>query len=281
MSAHTHSALETLPAKAVGDVSAPGRLRYSFVTLVTDAAQYAEMVQSFVAKGFTPERAEFLYADNTARNWADGYRGLNRLIQDACGDYIICAHQDVIATDDGCDELEQRLSALTERDPDWAIAANAERRDGTYFIRIHDKHGRHQNRGPFPAQVDVVDENFIIIRRDRIVGFSYDLSGYHLYGLDLVLNAQMRGLNAYVIDFLVEHKGAARVGQSYLDCQAAFERKIRRKWSSRIIPTLVENIHLSGQPLRFSHRLVGRWVRRVKILAAERRNSAAPRGQNS
>lgn len=272
--------LEGLPAKAVSSTAPTAEIPFSFVTLVTDATQYSEMVRSFVGKGFSSDRAEFLYADNRVTNWADGYRGLNRLLQDARGEYIICAHQDVVASDDGFEALQQRLSELTAHDPDWAVAANAGRRGDRYFIRIHDKHGQNRNCGPFPAQVDVVDENFIIIRRDSLIGFSNDLSGYHLYGLDIVLHAQMRGLTAYVIDFLAEHKGAARVGRSYLECQTAFERKIRKQWSGRIVPTLVEDIHLSGSSLRFAHKVLNRWVRRIKILAAERRDTTALGGQN-
>jgi len=258
--------LTLLPATSVPveDTTAP--LRFSFVSLVTNPEQYTAMVESFIAKGFTTDICEYLYGDNRGGNAFDGFSGLNRLIRAARGTYVICLHQDVVASDDGIDVLEERLADLHRCDPNWGVAANAGRVGKRYHLRISDKHGMQRKRGDLPSQVDVVDENFFILRRDRLVFLSYDLKGFHLYGLDIVLKAQALGLTAYAIDFLVTHMGAATVDERYLACQDQFEAKMEKLMPNRVVQTLAEPIELRGHRYRFFYRSLRRYLRRQKIL---------------
>ncbi|HBM57657.1 MAG TPA: hypothetical protein DD444_00510 [Citreicella sp.] len=268
--------LSGLPARAVSGAAPEAPLRFSFLSLVTRPDQYAAMVSSFVTRGFTPDVAEFLYVDNRDGNQFDAYSGLNRLLQEARGSYLICLHQDVLALQDDRHVLEARLAELEAAAPRWAIAANAGRRDGRYVIRISDRWRLNQARGPFPAEVDVVDENFILLRRDRLVAPSCDLTGFHLYGLDLVQQAQARGLTAHVIDFHVEHQGEAVVDQRYFDCLDDYEAKAARQMRTRKVPTLAEDVWLDGTRLRLSHHLL-RLRRRINYLRRQARYARRPR----
>src|SRR5580704_15999128 len=74
----------------------PSAIRYSICTLVTNHAEYAGMMESFIKAGFDPAFCEFLYLDNSTENRFDAFRGYNHFLQHAKGDYIILCHQDIL-----------------------------------------------------------------------------------------------------------------------------------------------------------------------------------------
>lgn len=210
---------------------------YSFCTLVSRPAQYAEMLQSFVAAGFTPDDCEFLHIDNSTTNQGDGYQGLNRLIAAARGRHIVLCHQDLLAIDPRT-RLDAVLAELDAAAPDWAVVGNSGHDDrGRKRQRLTDRYGYDMTTGPLPARVASLDENFLLIRRDAAMGFSHDLSGFHLYGTDLCLQADLRGRSAWVVDFHLEHLGQGRVDASFADCLTAFSQKYRRLLRPRTITT--------------------------------------------
>ena len=52
--------------------------------------------------------------------------------------------------------------------------------------------------GTVPGRVETLDECFILMRRSRPVVGSYDLGGFHFYGPDLCLQAELLGGSAHV-----------------------------------------------------------------------------------
>jgi hypothetical protein len=221
---------------------------YSIGTLVTKPQQYVEMRRSFEARGFTSDDCEYLQIDNTAPPQTGAYAGLNRLLNAAKAARVILCHQDVLLIGDGRKELDDRLGELDRIDPAWAIAANA---GGAFtrrvFRRITDKHGPDQRVGTFPHRVMSVDENFMVVRRDARIGFSHDLDGFHLYGADICLNADVAGHTAYVIDFHLNHLGAAVMGAAYDNVETAFRAKWQRALRDRPLQAPCSYMLLSGQ----------------------------------
>jgi FkbM family methyltransferase len=216
---------------------APVGPAYSFCTLVSRPTQYAQMLHAFAAAGFTPDDCEFLYLDNSATNQGDGYRGLNRLIASARGRYIVLCHQDLLAIDPRA-RLDLCLAQLDRDAPDWAVVGNAGHdATGRKRQRLTDRYGYDMTMGPLPARVASLDENFLLIRRDAAIGFSHDLSGFHLYGTDLCLQADLRGRSAWVVDFHLEHLGQGRVDASFADCLSRFSQKYRRALRPRAVTT--------------------------------------------
>ena len=196
-----------------------------------DRAQHAAMCASFRGGGFGPENSEFVCLDNSRVNLFCAYTGIARLLEEARGTHVVLCHQDVRLLSDGAQQLAARLAELTERDPLWALAGNAGvRPDGTLALRITDPHGAGQCRGPLPAQVASLDENFIVVRRDSGIRPTATLSGFHLYGTDLCLQARAAGRTAWVVDFHLRHLSAGRVDLGFLDQQEAFERQ----WGARL-----------------------------------------------
>ncbi len=217
--------------------TAPNGPAYSFCTLVSRPAQYAQMLASFRAAGFTAADCEFLYLDNSTTNQGDGYQGLNRLIAAARGRYIVLCHQDLLAIDPRA-RLDECLTQLGTHAPDWAVVGNSGHDDrGRKRQRLTDRYGYDMTAGPLPARVDSLDENFLLLRRDAALGFSHDLSGFHLYGTDLCLQADLRGRSAWVVDFHMEHLGQGRVDASFAACMTGFGQKYRRALRPRSVIT--------------------------------------------
>lgn len=248
----------TLRADGRSDPTAPEArpIRYSIATLVNRPDMYAGMVASFRAKGFDAD-CEYLAAEQPLCAYAE----LNRLLKAARGTYVILCHQDVRLLEDGRDALDARLAQLDGHAPEWALAGNAGGiAPGRLAMRISDPHGRDRRIGDLPARVWSLDENFIVVRRATPVGFSRDLSGFHLYGADICLVADLLGHSAWVIDFHLEHLSPGRKDASFTAAEAAF----RRKWSHALRPRWLQTtctlLHLADGPL---NRLAGPRVERV------------------
>lgn len=216
-----------------------GEVRYSFCSLVTNPAQYADMVASFRKRGFSGDDCEFIYADNSGGNRHDGYSGINTLINKARGKYIVVIHQDCLAIDDRA-RLDAALAELDAADPNWALAGNA---GGTAKCkaarRMTSSIGFDERIGDLPARVETLDENLIILRKEANLGPSRDLSGFHLYGTDLVQQAAFRGWSAYVVDFHIEHLGLTEIDQDFLASIDAFRAKYRRAVRPKLLSTAV------------------------------------------
>jgi len=238
-----------MPAPRVIDPDAAPQspITFTLATLVTDATAYEAMCASLAKAGFTGKDIELLMLDNTHANRWCAYRGLNRALAEARGRYVVLCHQDVRFDRDGRAALEARLDELNARDPNWAIAGNAGGvAPGQLAVRITDPHGPDQSDGPFPQRVATIDENFIIVRRDARVGFSRELTGYHLYGADLCLNAAVAGHTAYVIDFHLTHLSGGTKDASFAAAVAALAQKWSRAFRPRWLQTTCTLVHIGA-----------------------------------
>ncbi len=233
-----------LTAAAYGGTGLP---RYSIGTLVTNLEHYAAMRATFAAGGFDGSNSEFLYLDNRGPHQSGAYRGLNALMSAARGRYVILCHQDVRLITDGLDTLDRCLAELDTRDLNWALAGNAGGLEaGVLAHRISDPHGADRNSGNLPARVMSLDENFIVVKRRARVGCSADLEGFHFYGPDLCLNADIAGYSAWVIDFHLLHLSGGTKSNDFYVAQEAF----RAKWSHALRPRWMQTtcalLRLSG-----------------------------------
>ena len=236
------------------------RPAYTIATLVNDEAQYAQFLASFRAGGFVEPAVEFL----AVRGATSAYAGLNALLAAARGQTIILCHQDVRLLADGRDRLDQRLAELGQRDPNWALAGNAGGAGpGRFAIRISDPHRRNHHVGALPTPVMSLDENFIVVRGDAGLSFSRDLDGFHLYGADICLVADVLGYTAWVIDFHLEHLSPGRKDQSFAKAEVRFRAKWGRALRARWMQTTCTLLRISGTAL-------GRTVGSATELAARR-----------
>lgn len=191
------------PPRKIGTVSS-FEFDYSICTLVTDHSSYDQMLSTFMSAGFS-DGCEYLFVDNTDANITDAYTAINRFVADAKGRHIIVCHQDIRLTSDDREGLDTRLHELETLDPNWAVAGNAGGCDGELHLHITDPHGTDRRLGQLPHRVSALDENFLVIKSSANVATSRDLTGFHQYGSDLCIQAQLRGFTSYAIDFHLTH----------------------------------------------------------------------------
>ena len=216
---------------------------------------YEAMLASFRERGVDAPDCEFLHIDNTGTEQTEAYAGLNQLLNRSRGRYVILCHQDVRLIGDGREKLDVALTALEQRDPCWALAGNAGGEGpGRLALRITDPHGTDTRVGDLPVRVATLDENFIVVKRAARIGFSRDLAGFHFYGADICLVADILGYTSYVIDFHLQHLSPGNKSADFFVAQSAFRAKWSRALRSRWLQTTCALVPISGDRLG---RLIG------------------------
>lgn len=262
--------------RQVTGCDASGRTRYTIATLVTDHAQYDAMRASLHSGGFDRD-CEYLHIDNSLGEQVCAYAGLDAMLSEAAGEYVILCHQDIRLLDDDRYNLDRRLAELHDIDPVWAVAGNAGgTATGELAIRITDPHGADQYLGTLPQRVVSLDENFIVVRREARFSFSRDLTGFHLYGADLCLNADIAGWHAYVIDFHLAHLSGGRKDVSFTRMEEAFRARWAKALRPRWMQTTCTLLPIAGTPIERIAGDVAKWpvarVRRVLQKQSQRRS---------
>lgn len=232
----------TAPAAACVSTEDPDGPTFSVCALVQSQDRHDRLVASFVRLGFTAATTEYLVADNHDRNRFDGYSWQRAVLAQARGRYVIFCHDDIELIDQGQDALLDVIEDLTARDPDWLLAGVAGGRfrpEGARRLmltfHISDIYGTDRRRGAMPARVETLDECFILMRRSRPVLPSLDLSGFHFYGPDLCLQAELQGGSAWAVDFHLRHHGRGTKGPSFDDCRDRFIAKYARIFPGRTL----------------------------------------------
>jgi hypothetical protein len=180
--------------------------KYSICTFVTNKQMYVNLVKEMINHGFTTSDCEYLYIDNSKSNKHDAYSGINKFLDFAKGKYIVICHQDVVLLTDGRAALDENIRELDRLDPDWGLFGNSGGISASRLaIRISDFHGEDQFTESLPARVSSLDENFIVVRKEANLALSHNLHGFHLYGTDICIIADILGYNAYVVNFHLRH----------------------------------------------------------------------------
>lgn len=227
--------------------------RYSICTLVTDEKEYLEMVSSFVEAGFTEDICEYLFADNTQENLFEAFGGINRFLQESQGKYIILCHQDILLHDDNRQVLDSRIEEMDSLDPQWAILANAGGINLKHIaMHVTQKTGNRLVEAKLPLKSISSDENFILVKNEANLALSSDLQGFHLYGTDICLIADILGFNSYIIDFNVLHKSDGNADKSFYKIRTALKKKYRSAFKSRFISTTITRFYISGNSISSS-----------------------------
>jgi hypothetical protein len=204
------------------------------------------MVDSYKANGFNDD-CEFLFIDNTERNQTCAYQGLNALLNRAQGKYVILCHQDITVMTDKY-ALEGLIRELDELDPSWAVAGNAGSIClGEFAIHLVGlKDTDFLSVGKFPQCVQTLDENWIMIKSSARLGFSANLTGFHFYGADICLQANLRGNSCYAIKFLVQHKGLCELDDEYHRCLRDIKRKYTIAFRNRTVQTTCTEFEINN-----------------------------------
>lgn len=224
---------------------------FTICTLLRSQEKYDRLLGSFLRNGFTAANSEFLAADNRDANRFDGYSWQKALLAQAKGRCVIFCHDDIELLEAGRAELLAALAELDRTDPHWLLAGVA---GGRYRprkhhrrllrLRISDPYGEDRVLGSVPGRVETLDECFIVMRRSRPVIGSYDLDGFHFYGPDLCLQAELLGGSAHVIDFHLRHHGGGTKDQSFEEARERFVRKYAPLFPGRHLHCTTGVVHL-------------------------------------
>ncbi len=244
------SQIVDFPSKAHAVVQTTYMYEFSICTLVTKKEEYAEMIVSFLGCGFTYDNCEYLYIDNTGGGQYDAFSGLNLFLQRAQGKYIILCHQDILLHDHTRADLSQRIQQLDSIDPQWGILGNAGGINLKWVaMHVTQKSGKRLKEALLPLKTMTVDENFMLVKNDANLAFSSNLNGFHMYGTDICLIADVLGYSAYVVDFNLTHKSDGNADESFYSLKRALIKKYHKAFKSRFISTTITRFYISGSYL--------------------------------
>lgn len=260
------------PRGLVHRLQSAERPEFSLCCMLTDWADYGACLESFRAGGFTEDVCEVLVLDNSRGNVADAYTAVNEFLQTARAPRVVLHHQDVRLLEQGVVDLRARLAELDRTDPAWGVCGNAgATASGQLALCLSHPHGEARvTPSRFPTRVVSLDENFLVVRRSANLAVSGDLRGFHHYGPDLCLVADILGYSTYVIDFYLRHNSAGDTGEAYRVSRRLITAKYRRALRHRRLEVV------TFQPLFLS----GSWLFRVTgpyVRAAQRRLRLLPR----
>lgn len=226
---------------------------FSICTLVTRKDEYQEMMQSFVDKGFTTDKCEYLHIDNSEKTTYEAYEGLNEFLQKAQGKYVILCHQDIFIHDSNYQDLLNCIQELDYKDAKWALLGNAGGLNlkwiGTHITE--GKTGIVRTEPNLPLKTITLDENFIVVKKSANIALSNDLRGFHFYGTDICLIANILGYNSYLINFNLTHKSNGKKDQSFYEIEKKIKNKYYKAFRPKFISTTFSRFYISGNLLGY------------------------------
>jgi Glycosyltransferase like family len=184
------------------------------------------------------------------RHCASAALAYNQGIDSTRGAVMVFVHQDVYLPADWLARVRDTLAWLAEHDPDWGVvgAFGMEKSGAGQGLVYSTGLGRCLGSDFTGARrVETLDEVLLILRRASGLRFDESLPGFHLYGADVCLEAEKRGMGNYAISACAIHNsnGIGIVPWAYWRSY----RFMRRKWWSRLpVQTPCMAITKSGAP---------------------------------
>jgi hypothetical protein len=179
-------------------------------------------------------------------NQANASGAYARAMETATAEVLIFAHCDVYFPDGWFARLAWEVDLLARVDPEWAVAGvSSLTASGEWVGRMYDSSLEprfSETKGIFgnpvfsPTPIVSTDELTLIVRRAAAVSFDPLLPEFHLYGTDIILEAERRGKHSYGLDLPLIHNAKAqlRFGSDYV---RAYKYMVR-KWRARLpVPT--------------------------------------------
>lgn len=196
------------------------------------AANSDDLLQANLLRSGETNSAKEIIVQRNAPNISVAY---NTGLDKCTGDVVVFAHQDVFLPTGWAKKLCESIGLLTMRDPHWGVA-------GVYGVTASGRGaGDIYSTGlqrfvgePFsePIQIRSLDEMLLIVRPSANLRFDERLPGFHLYGTDICLEAEARGMKNYVLPCFTLHNsnGVKHLPLSFWQAYIY----LRRKWRSRL-----------------------------------------------
>jgi hypothetical protein len=204
-------------------------LSVTFATCVADPTRYEACRTSI--EGLRRQGIEVsLDAVDNASNRFSCPEALNQAWERSWSDLVVFCHEDVTFPPEWLERLLASLSALDGARPPWAVLGPMGRSGKCFRGHGSGPDGVEALHGPLPALVETLDEMCLVVRRSLPSRFDEKLGGFHLYGVDLCIQAVEAGLGCYAIDAPCRHSSRTlhRPPEYH-----AIKRKLQRKWMFR------------------------------------------------
>ena len=217
--------------------------KYCLVSAVNDDAVLASCLRA------SPDFGEPGFEVLEQRGYSSAAAAYNEALGRSTGEVVIFAHQDVYFPEGWLAQLEIALHWLAKHDPEWGVLgvygveAGSRPAGWTYSTGLGRVLG-----GPFPEPLPVrtLDEVVLIVRRSSGLKFDEGVKGFHMYGTDVCLEAERRGLGVYVISAFAIHNSNG-IGQ----LPSAFWQTylyVRSKWWAQL-PVAAPCARVTRSPL--------------------------------
>jgi glycosyltransferase involved in cell wall biosynthesis len=196
------------------------------------AANSEELLKANLFRSGEVNLAKDIWVERNAPNASVAY---NTGLANCTGDVVVFAHQDVFLPDGWSKKMCKSIIELSKFDPFWGALGVYGVSGSGYSVGYVYSSGLKRFVGrPIsdPLCVNSLDEMILILRKDAGIEFDERLPGFHLYGTDICLEAETRGLNNYVLPCFAFHNS---VGIKWLPISFWMAYKyLRRKWRKRL-----------------------------------------------
>lgn len=150
-------------------------------------------------------------------------------------DWIGFVHQDVYLPTGFLDIVSSQLDSLIQQENNVAVVGFfGAISKGQSVGRVWCSANNQQFSGNLnaPAQVNILDEYFILMKTDKALSFDINLPGFHLFGTDICKEAQKIGLSCWVIEVPVVHNSRPVVTLDKYYREAWLY--MQKKWASNL-----------------------------------------------
>ncbi len=186
------------------------------------------------------------------RGYPSASKAYNAALDSVSSDVVTFVHQDVYLPAGWIERLSASIDWLEQRNEPWGVLGVwGIRGDRRFAGRVWCSGGgrEHSAQAELPTEVVSIDEVVIVLNRSSGLRFDEDLPGFHLYGTDIIAQAHVRGLKAFVFDGPVVHNSRPNP-QVFDRAFFAAYRHMQRKWRDRLpLQTCTVPVTRTGWPL--------------------------------
>jgi hypothetical protein len=162
----------------------------------------------------------------------------NAGIAQAKGEYLVFVHQDIYLAEGWLVKFQETLEFLAQHDPDWGVLgmwgmSPAGAGVGYMYCTAGIRMLGESFQGCKEARS--LDEVLLIIRKSSGLRFDEKMGGFHMYGTDICLEAERRGMKSYAFSAFGIHNS-----NGYGMLPWSFWRNlfhVRRKWRA-VLPVI-------------------------------------------
>ncbi len=226
----------------------------------------AVLTRDFLA---SPDIANNKYSAAVEKGMVSAAATYNVLLERLNNEYVVFAHQDVYFPAGWADQVLDNIDSLNSSGIEWltlgciGVGKDAKIRGHVWSSSIDQLIGESFES---PVEVQSLDELVLIVNTRHGFKFDENLSGYHLYGTDIVQSGIKLGLKSYVINAPCIHNDKPKpiLGSDYLKAYKYMQNKWRDepRIYTTVMPLNKTTVHYHLRNLK-QKRL--QWINKVPV----------------